>query len=180
MLLALLSSAAHAGTLAFTLGMAAGGGEDAGASWQSVAPMTSGSYMTHILFLEGWAGASSSMLLARRHDQSVLAAPLQAEAGLGIGGRAFGVGLFTSAGLSGPGGGLYGHLTFPGPGWIERMGLDARLAGYPSTGTSAVELLWRIEPGHGRRKDEKVPPPPPYAPEDAPTEPVYHDEPEPV
>lgn len=180
MLLALLVSSAHAGAVAFTLGVAAGGGEDAATSWSSVAPMTSASYMTHIWFLELFGGASSSMLLARSGTHSVLAAPLQAEAGLGIGGRAFGVGLFTSAGLSGPGGGLYGHLTFPGPGWVERMGLEGRLAGYPSTGTSAVELLWRVEPGRGQKKEERKPPPPAYAPEDAPTEPVYHDEPEPV
>lgn len=170
MLLALLISAAHAGQLAFSLGVAAGGGDAGGVSWSTAAPMTSVNYMTHLLCIEGWGGASSSLLLAGSPDQtSHLAAPFQAELGLGIGGRAFGVGVFGSRGFAGAGGGLYTHLTLPGPGWVHRMGVEGRIAGYES-GTTAVELLWRVEPENRRTAKERRPPPPAYAPEQAPVE----------
>lgn len=178
MLLSLLVSTAYAGHFSMALGMGAGAGENATDSWATWGPVTTASYMTHLWFLEGFGGLSSTTWMAREGGQTILAAPLQLEAGLGIGGRAFGVGMFASAGPSGSGGGLYSHLTFAtGSGWVKRMGVEGRIVGYDN-GTGAVAALWRIEPGRSeKRPDERVPPPPPYSPEDAPVEPVHHDDP---
>ena len=92
------------------------------------------------------------------------------QAGIGIGGRAFGVGLMSSAGLSGPGGGIYSHLTLPGPGWAHRIGAEGRIMGYERTRTGAFEVLLRVEPGRSRT------PPPPEGPPPEPEE-VHHDSP---
>lgn len=170
MLLTLLVSTAFAGQLAVGVGVAAGGGEVPGQSWSTFAPMTNVSYTGHLLFLEAFGGLSATGLLARGGESTVLAAPLQAEAGLGIGGRAFGIGLIASSGLAGQGGGLYSHLTLPGPGWVRRIGGEARIMGYDRTRTGAFEVLLRIEPG--RRRTPQEPPPPEPPPEE-----VHHDAP---
>lgn len=171
MFLTALVSTAFAGQLAVGVGVAAGGGQNPDQSWSSVAPMANVSYMGHLLFLEGFGGLSASGLLARGASSTVMAAPLQAEAGIGIGGRAFGIGLMSSAGLAGGGAGLYSHLTLPGPGWAHRIGAEGRLMGYGSTHTGAFEVLLRVEPGRRRT------PPPPDAPPPPPPEEVHHDSP---
>lgn len=147
----LLTGIAFAGYGSWSAGAAFGGGEAGSESWSSAAPFLAGAYHARLLFLEGFVGASASALLARDDGETVLAAPLQAEAGLGLGTRTLGVGAFGSRGLGGPGGGLYAHLTLPGPRWAERIGAEARIFGYPSTDTGGVALLLRVEPGRGGR-----------------------------
>lgn len=170
MLLSLLVQTAYAGQFSMALGLGAGGGAAGDESWSTVAPVTTVGYMLHLAFLEGYVGGSSSLLMARQDQTTVPVALAQGEVGLGLGGRAFGVGLFWGAGLGGTGGGLYSHLTFPGRGWVRRMGVEGRLVGYPETNTAAAQVLWRIEPGRRRTPPphEVVPPPPAYPPEQAP------------
>lgn len=145
----LLSGVAFAGYGSWSAGAAFGGGEAGSESWSTAAPFVAGAYHARLLILEGFVGASASALLGRDDGETVLAAPLQAEAGLGLGTRTLGVGWFGSQGLGGPGGGLYAHLTLPGPTWAERIGAEARIFAYPSTDTGGVALLLRVEPGHG-------------------------------
>lgn len=153
-MLLLTVALAHAGYGSVALGVASGAGESSGESWSTTAPYASAAWNGRFLILEGFLGGSGSGLLARDGGDTVPAASLQAEAGFGLGVRAIGGGVFVSRGLQGPGGGLYGHLTLPGPRWAERLGAEVRIFDYPWSGTSGVALLFRVEPGHGGRDDK--------------------------
>lgn len=178
LLATMLVPEAHAGHLSVAGGLAAGGGTNSAGDWSTVGPAATLSYTGRLLILEWMAGASSYGLLAPHGTGTVLAAPLQLDLGAGIGVRAVSVGVFSSFGYSGPGGGLYAQVTAPGAGWTRRVGLEGRVFSYGRLDTAGAALLLRVEPDLRARETRKAeeeakraerrPPPPSYPPEAAP------------
>lgn len=164
----LYTGIALAGYGSWSAGAAFGGGEQGSESWSSSAPFVSGGYHARVWLLEAHVGGSASALLGRSGGETVAAAPLQGEVGLGVGSRTLGVGWFGSSGLAGRGGGVYAHLMLPGPAWAERIGAEARVFHYASTDTGGVVLAFRVEPGRGGRGPER---------QERPSEDLHHEDP---
>jgi hypothetical protein len=161
--------------LGLAIGPAIGGGESTLGSYTTLAPATAIDLTWHLGPFETWAGASASLLMAGVGDRVVPSSLLEAEIGVGLGGRALGAGIYGGNGYPGPIGGLYGRLTWPGPTWCRRVGIEGRAFYTPATDSSGLALMARIEPGRhlgGPRRDERGPPrqpdpaepPPPYPP----------------
>jgi hypothetical protein len=160
MLLALLPlTLARGPFLAIGAGGAIGGGEDHGVGFTTFGPALTAQAGWHTWFLEEWIGLSSTALLDSHGGHTWLAAPFQAEFGLGVGSERWGFGAFNGYGVNGALVGLYAHVQFE-----ERWGVESRLFG--AGNVLAFSMMARMEIGPAR---PKAPPPPP-----PPHPPVYH------
>jgi hypothetical protein len=174
-----------------SLGLSLGGGSIGVPGWyQSWALMGSADLTVRLGPLEGWGALSASGFLAPIGGELSAAAPLQIEAGGGLGGRFLSAGFYLGEGISGPSWGGYGRVRFPGEGWADHFGVEGRVFSLASSGASGAVLMVRVEPrlddrrprGHhppGLPTARQAPPPGPPPPNPPPPDPQPADAPPP-
>jgi len=171
-LLALTAAPAWAGTWTAAGGPAFTGGELPDGHYSSIAPFVAANYGWRFLFVESWLGGSASLLRSDAGSGAQAAAPLQAEFGAGLGSRSVSAGFYLSAGLSGPGGGLYAQVSFPGGAGMERWGVEARTLSYDRANSAGLALLLRVQPSSGGSRKGKA-----KAEETPAADEVHHEDP---
>lgn len=172
-----------------SLGLALGGstltGDSPRGTFRSGAPFAAANVTFRFALLEGWAGLSASGLIAPYQGVEIAAAPLQVEAGFGLGGPFTSGGVYFGEGFSGFSAGLYGRITFEtgADWWLDRVGVEGRIFGTDLTEAGGVALLLRVEPAweglRPQRRAARRPPPraPPAPPPQPPAPPPPADEP---
>lgn len=174
MILALLTTALAGTSFTVSGGAAFARGTDWGTyppvGYSTLGPVVSGAYNWRFGPIHTFAGGSFTGVMASSGLEAYPVSVVSADFGLGLGTRAFGVGVYGGWGFPRSLGGLYTQVTAPTD--QGRMGGELRFFSTGREDLDGVAVLFRWEPDI---KPHRRPPPPPAPP--PPPPPLYSEPP---